>query len=107
MADAKVKFDDRNMDEATPGNEAWFSFNCPKHDRPCGMLPIAGKHPDKKRDGQNENGGSAMWDWDGNREAPTFTPSINCGKCWHGFIERGRTVDCAKADEPEIARERT
>lgn len=37
--------------------------------------------------------------WDGNREAPTFSPSIDCtngGKrpeCWHGYIRAGRVCD--------------
>ena len=36
--------------------------------------------------------------WDGNREAPTFNPSIDCsggGKRpgWHGFIVAGRVCD--------------
>lgn len=31
------------------------------------------------------------WGWDGNYDAPTLTPSINCiGGCgWHGFITKG------------------
>ena len=107
MAEAKVQFEDINHDDAAPGAEAWFSFRCPKYDRFCGSLPIAGRHPGVKRDGQNQNGGSAMWDWDGKRDAPTFTPSVNCGKCWHGYIRNGRTVDCQNVDEPEIARART
>lgn len=36
------------------------------------------------------------WDWDGNREKPTLSPSINCngnGCCgWHGFIQAGQLV---------------
>lgn len=34
------------------------------------------------------------WDWDGNRDAPTLSPSINCngpGGClWHGHIVNGQ-----------------
>jgi hypothetical protein len=37
------------------------------------------------------------WDWDGNEEAPTLLPSINCngtGGCgWHGFIKAGKLID--------------
>lgn len=37
------------------------------------------------------------WTWDGNEEAPTLTPSINCngvGGCgWHGFIQQGKIVN--------------
>jgi hypothetical protein len=36
------------------------------------------------------------WDWDGNEQAPTLSPSINCngtGGCgWHGFIQAGKLV---------------
>jgi hypothetical protein len=102
MADAKVTFLDKDLNEnAAPGQEAYFDFACPKRKRPCGSLLIAGR-TDVKRDGQNKNGGHAQWDWDGNRESPTFSPSINCGACWHGYIRKGRTVDCANVDEPEI-----
>lgn len=106
MADARVRFETTNYDAAAAGEEQIFGFNCPKHDRRCDGLTIAGR-TDRKRDGQGQNGGVAQWDWDGNRERPTFTPSVNCGSCWHGFIENGRTVDCAKKDEPEIPRVRS
>lgn len=106
MSSADVKFfsrvgeDDQPYGEAAPGVEVRFSFKCPKTGRRCGMLNIAGR-TGLKRDGQNQNGGIAHWDWDGNREAPTFTPSVNCVGCWHGFIEKGRCVDCSHQDEPE------
>jgi hypothetical protein len=106
MADAKVHFETLDLDDAKPGEEQFFDFNCPKYDRKCGGLVIAGKTP-LPRDGQGKNGGVPQWDWDGNRDAPTFSPSINCGKCWHGYIRKGRTVDCADKDEPEIERTRT
>lgn len=106
MADAKVTFEDAGYEPAAPGQEVRFSFNCPKYDRRCGGILIAGR-TGLKRDGQNKNGGVAQWDWNGDRERPTFSPSVNCGNCWHGFIESGRTVDCSKKDEPEIERTRT
>lgn len=32
--------------------------------------------------------------WDGNRESPTFNPSIDCGSSsWHGYIVEGRVCD--------------
>jgi hypothetical protein len=41
--------------------------------------------------------GGKTWDWDGNEEAPTLTPSINCNggpsSCgWHGFIQQGKVT---------------
>jgi hypothetical protein len=101
MSDAKVDFE-----PAAPGQEQRFDFNCPLHDRRCGALVIAGR-TGLKRDPQGKNGGIAQWDWDGNRAQPTFRPSVNCGGCWHGYIENGRCVSVHRQDEPEIARQRT
>ncbi len=100
MSDAQVRFSSANHGETAPGEEAYFSFRCPRYGHRCGDLVIAGRSS-LKRDGQNQNGGTAQWDWDGNREAPTFSPSINCGRCWHGYIEGGRCVTVQKTDEPE------
>lgn len=37
--------------------------------------------------------GAPTWNWDGNKDAPTLNPSIDCGGCgWHGNIENGRTI---------------
>lgn len=100
MSVAKVHFETLGYDPAKLGEEQRFSFRCPKKGRECGAMIIAGR-TELKRDGQNQNGGIAQWDWDGNREAPTFTPSINCGSCWHGYIRNGRCVDTSGKDEPE------
>jgi hypothetical protein len=102
MSDAKVEF---GRLDGSEGPEQTFSFQCPKHNRRCGDLIIAGR-TDTKRDGQNRNGGTAQWDWLNapNREAPTFSPSINCGGCWHGYIQNGRCVDTMRKDEPEIVK---
>lgn len=101
MSEAKVKFETLDYDEAAPGLEQRFGFNCPKHKgRRCDGLIIRGR-TNLKQDPQGKNGGIAQWFWDGNREQPTFSPSINCGACWHGYIENGRCLDTAKKDEPE------
>lgn len=39
------------------------------------------------------NGGHS-WQWDGNEEKPTLTPSVHCIGRWHGFITAGRMVSC-------------
>jgi hypothetical protein len=101
MSEAKVRFDNLDYTGAEPGKEQTFSFVCPKGRR-CEGLVIAGR-TDFKRDGQGKNGGIAQWDWDGNRDTPTFNPSINCGTCWHGYIRNGRCVSTNGADEPEPA----
>jgi hypothetical protein len=89
---------------------ARFTFRCVGFNRnrhpklppvECGNLLIAGA-TNIKRDGQGLNGGRPQWDWDGNREAPTFSPSINCeADCgWHGYLRKGRCVSTSGADEP-------
>ena len=99
MSAADVRFDTLDYDPAEPGKEQTFDFKCPKHNRRCGGLVIAGR-THLKRDPNGQNGGVAQWDWDGNRDAPTFTPSINCIPCWHGYIRAGRCVNVNGADEP-------
>lgn len=106
MSNAKVTFEDEGYEAAAPGKEVRFSFNCPLHDRHCSGLLIMGK-TQLKHDPQNQNGGIAQWSWDGDREHPTFMPSINCLGCWHGFIIRGRCLDVNKAEMPNIVRART
>jgi hypothetical protein len=101
MSDAKVVFYRLGYDSAAPGEEQCFGFACPKRaGRQCSALVIAGRTT-LKRDPKRQNGGIGQWDWDGDRERPTFTPSINCETCWHGYIEKGRCVNTAKQDEPE------
>lgn len=40
-------------------------------------LPLSGpKHP--------------VWQWDGNRESPTLSPSINVIGRWHGWLRAGK-----------------
>lgn len=37
-----------------------------------------------------------VWTWDGNRDAPTLTPSLQrVGGCnWHGFLTAGEFREC-------------
>ena len=39
-------------------------------------------------------GAKDSWAWDGNRDAPTLTPSINHVGCWHGFLSEGEFKAC-------------
>lgn len=34
------------------------------------------------------------WEFDGNRDRPTLTPSVHSPGNWHGFITAGRLVSC-------------
>ena len=93
MSNAAVSFATFNEDPAGPGQEERFGFNCPKHKgRTCEGLLIRGKGNDIP---------NKTWVWDGNRDALTFTPSVNCGGCWHGNIRAGRCVDTNGNEESE------
>lgn len=35
----------------------------------------------------NENG--ALWEWDGNEEKPTLSPSLHWPGIWHGWVKAG------------------
>lgn len=43
-------------------------------------------------DSKTNNGHS--WQWDGNEDEPTLTPSINCVGVWHGWVTKGKLVSC-------------
>lgn len=50
---------------------------------PCGcgsvsILPFPGAEP-----------GRQGWVWDGNRDAPTLSPSVHHVGHWHGFLQKG------------------
>lgn len=68
----------------TAGRPKWMAFPC-QGQPPRGTCQIA-LRPEQK------NAVGASWRWDGNREAPTITPSINCEKIcgWHGYITAGK-----------------
>lgn len=87
------KFDIRMAHvQGYPGATAHIEFICPNA-RYCGVLmgPVAVAKPNPDALG--------VWGWDGNKEAPTLTPSLNClaekdgkpaGGCgWHGWIKGG------------------
>ena len=43
--------------------------------------------------GRPINGGHS-WQWDGNEDKPTLTPSINAEGSWHGWVRSGRMESC-------------
>lgn len=75
-----------------PGATAHILFVCP-NGRRCAVL-LGPEHVDRPREGA-----LCIWKWDGNKERPSITPSINClaekdgqpaGGCgWHGYITNG------------------
>lgn len=34
------------------------------------------------------------WEWDGNADKPTLSPSIDYGGHWHGYLEKGHLRSC-------------
>lgn len=85
-------FDIGNGVEGYPGSTGHILFICPNGKRCCVLLgPTFVPRPAEDK--------FNVWGWDGNRERPTITPSINCiaekdgkptGGCgWHGFITNG------------------
>ncbi len=44
------------------------------------------------------DGGGPSWAWDGNKEAPTLSPSIRCftgdQTLWHGYLRAGKLETC-------------
>ncbi len=63
-----------------------LAYRCPKTGNPCGEI-IVGR-------GQMPNMGCPTWKWDGNLDAPTLEPSINCRDCWHGYLRAGVFEEC-------------
>ena len=88
-----------NSGDFTFGNSAedvtdpakWLRFGCPRGRGEC----LVAIRPQTFLNG-------AGWTWDGNREAPTLSPSIHClaekdgqklaGCGWHGWLRNGEFV---------------
>lgn len=66
-----------------PGATAHLVFVCPNRGR-CGVL-VGPAHVRRSKAGD-----LSIWAWDGDPEAPTLAPSIDCRGCgWHGHIDHG------------------
>jgi len=104
MTAANIEYHDAAGNPTTPEKATQVWFRCPRRAGPCGPLLLAGRNPGIKRDPQNKNGGRAQWDISGAVGRETLTPSVNCGRCWHGYIRNGRCVTTGNIDEPEPKR---
>ena len=60
--------------------QRWFWFKCPG---PCGSVAPIALRPVTTADGH------PSWEFDGNEDAPTLSPSINHVGCWHGWLRSG------------------
>jgi hypothetical protein len=81
--------------DATATVPAYFGFKCPRGQGNCHYLRIRG--------GPVDDGKRPTWQWNGDYDRPTLTPSINClahnpqnsaekyaGCGWHGWITDGQ-----------------
>lgn len=55
-----------------------FGFQCPRTQRMCSGLLIAGTVVNGVTLQTGKGNKPACWDWNGDRVKPTFRPSINC-----------------------------
>jgi hypothetical protein len=42
----------------------------------------------------NDSPREPRWQWDGNEDKPTLTPSVHRIEGWHGYVRAGRMVNC-------------
>ncbi len=85
-ADAAILAVERGQFEVItePRGQRRFWFVCPgpcKSIAPVALRPVV-------------DGSAQSWEWDGNLEAPTLTPSINHVGCWHGWLTGGEFKSC-------------
>ncbi len=50
--------------------------------------------PDAIEIKRGAQGGPRVWGWDGNKDAPTLTPSLNLIGVWHGYLKAGVLESC-------------
>jgi len=78
-----------------PGAVGHFDFACVRGRGYCGSVAIGCGH---------KPAGNKTWAWDGNVDAPTLSPSINClshgpngekyaGCGWHGWLRAGEWTE--------------
>lgn len=98
-APGEFRFEDMQYHASAPpapGETGRLNFYCPRGHGVCGAIIIGnGFKPS----------GPKTWQWDGNAESPTLTPSINCltgktgnpnfpeeeyaGCGWHAYLQNG------------------
>lgn len=78
------------LEQAPPDRKGfwgWIVFTCPCGCGSMSRLPIGLN--EKPPQGVDPGGVKATWQWDGNREAPTLSPSIHHIGHWHGYLRAG------------------
>lgn len=71
--------------EADDTGQRWFCF--------CYPNGVGARIPIRPLLNAGTNNGHS-WQWDGNEDTPTLTPSINAEGMWHGYVTAGRMVSC-------------
>jgi hypothetical protein len=71
--------------KADSDGQRWMWFVLPGKGG-CGCIRLRPLRP--------SHAGEPSWEWDGNEDKPTLTPSVNCVDIWHGFFTAGRMVSC-------------
>lgn len=64
---------------------------------PCGCGQYGSVHfdlPAVRAWGADHNTRMTMWQWDGNKEKPTLSPSIMHDNHWHGYLRAGVFEEC-------------
>jgi hypothetical protein len=83
------KVHDGDLDDGTPYIYETLVVRLPMNvdgGSDLAILPLKPARPRKTPD--------TAWEFDGNREKPTLTPSVHCHGHWHGFIRAGRYESC-------------
>lgn len=73
---------------------ARFAFQCPRTGKTCSDFLINGAELAPGIKIQRGKTKASVWDFNGDKENPTFSPSILCYGCeFHGYIKNGEIVD--------------
>lgn len=74
--------------DTTPGKiEFWYCCPCG-----CGRVAPLRVGVNVKPDGSRD--GRATWNWNGNTDKPTLTPSVHHVGHWHGWLTDGEWKSC-------------
>lgn len=85
-APGKVERGDFEVTTDEKTGQRWFWFVCPGrcgHASAIALRPVVNPRPDQH-----------SWEFDGNVDAPTLSPSINHVGCWHGWLRGGVFSPC-------------
>lgn len=92
MAESKASFDAvlvSGFDEAYKHGLGAYFFTA-RDESILAMVPSGDDEPPRLVAFNIGKNGGPRWQWDGNRESPTLSPSLHCIGHWHGFLRNGR-----------------